>query len=236
MHIEKTSCEILPAEDARWRLRNASPQVRFAVDRNRSALGIPPLWPSNANPQARKLPATTRRKPTIRRTLPPIGLVVVRGAGIISHRSDADVEYLAEGAFDESLKRIAAKHDDFVLRTHHGGNVLTSAAEGNLVLERVGHTPVAVWFPDADDPLQVAFATRSKTGDLRCSAEFRTLRHTIADGVRRLDEIRLCGVSLLEPGQEPAYSACLVAPLDAAAIKRSLFQLVGKAIRRAEGK
>jgi hypothetical protein len=184
---------------------------------------------------------TKKRASASAEPLPPLGFVILHGAGNVEGNTSGrlracSAEYAAPGCFDESVRAIEEGKKRFQLKLHHGGPVLGDTTKGNLKIDaRWGATPVAIWEPDSNDIEHRGIVARAIAGSLKCSAEFRCLADNVADGVRRLDRVELQSVCLLRADEVPAYSACIVAPLDRFDMTRSLLRLRGRAIMTDKG-
>lgn len=215
------------ADDAlRLRFRHAPAAFKSAVDRDRSARGLPQLWPSRATQQPSPVRQETKRSSSY--VLAGVVAPYVSDPVLIPGQASRMPECFAPECWRAMIDQVAAGR--FVrLLDRHAGNPLATTSNGSLGLavdDRLGLTLTAYLsecqatrrlaekYAKHGVPLSVGFVSlKSET------------RRILGRDVRTIVEAALDHVALLGDGRTPAYpgaNAVFAASTDAADVRAAL--------------
>jgi len=187
------------------RFRNAPSSIRAAVDRERSARGLPALWPASTSRQ----PLTRRRES--RRSAGVLCGIVAPGVSdpvVVAGEPRPVRELFDLACWRAVLDRVkAGRH--VVLLDRHDGVPIASTANGSLRLDIDDRLGLRIVAELADTTTSRRLVERNSQHGLRLSAGFASLkterRLRLGREVRAVVEAALDHVAVVGDGLKPAY-------------------------------
>jgi hypothetical protein len=210
--LERASLATASTTDAlRLRLRHAPPTVRLAIDRERRAQGLDPLWRQDAGKPHTRPPAARPR------AVPAGDKFGYRLFGVVAPHISRPVvlpdgtarvsERFSDECWQRAIRRLE-RQSSVSLRIGHRGHEIASTGSGTL---RFHHDPKLGLLATADlQELSLGtLATRSTGGFVALSIAFvaksTSNAKLLGKRVRVVDDCYLDHVAILPANERPAY-------------------------------